>query len=96
MQRWEFYLAAGLFDIERFDFVVEVLLSSFALLMERIEFFADDGQSVFLLVEFFGLAFGQRSLFGGAFQSREVFANALLILGDLIDVGLVGFDLVFE
>lgn len=67
-----------------------------ALLLESVEVFAEGGQLVLLLVELIGVALGEGSLFSGAFESGEVFADALLVPGDLVDLGLFGFDLSVE
>jgi len=66
------------------------------LLLEGVEVFAEGGQLVLLLVELIGVALGEGSLFGSAFESGEVFADAFLVPGDLVDLGLFGFDLGIE
>ena len=54
------------------------------------------GQAVFLLVEFAGVALEQGALFGGAFESFHIFAETVLILGDLGDFAGAGGDLLVE
>lgn len=50
--------------MQGFDLVAQVLLGGGALLLEGVEFLADRGEFVFLLVELVGVAFGKGALFG--------------------------------